>query len=153
SLPWHSPGGRVAQGKEPAAPRPEARLLAAAHLSVPGERRALAPTRGMSVSTLPPVDRLPPDARPLWARIGVAFRELSACMRARREGSPATATGYHCRLAEALAKVGEALRAVGLDWYPIDAWSPGTLHGRYARSLLQVTRGPTAENVARQLVQ
>jgi hypothetical protein len=73
-------------------------------------------------------------------------------MRGRPAAGLATDADYHRQLTEALADVGAALRALGLQDC-MDCWDCPPGHGSYARNLLQLTRGPSPEAVGRLLAQ
>lgn len=100
----------------------------------------------------PPYAPLPPDDRPRWEQARVAWSRLLECLRGRPATGLATDADYHRQLTEALADVGAALQALGLqDCMDQCDYPPG--HGSYARNLLQLTRGPSPEAVGRLLTQ
>ena len=93
------------------------------------------------------LDPLLPEDRPYWENIKRAFASLDTCMKQRPDEPLSTATSYDRDSAAALDGVGKALAAADLLWDPIDRWDTRGSQSYGARRLLQITRGPTTENV------
>jgi hypothetical protein len=93
-----------------------------------------------------------PEDKQLWEQLCQSFAHLLECMQGRPNASLSNAMSFHRQLTDALRVVGTALHAVGLQDC-MDEWDWPVGHGSYARNLLQLTRDPSPEAVARLLAQ
>jgi predicted nucleotide-binding protein len=89
---------------------------------------------------------------PRWERMRDAFERLLHCMAERPPARLDQDAAYHLRLVDCLRAVGEAIRATDFD-YVLDGWNVAAGPGSYANTLMQLSRDPTPEGVARLLSQ